>query len=210
MVQMTDFFKSNGLDHIPLIWKTYSNLKIRRKDDRTDNWVKECVEKIKEKYSDAQWKNALMFRGYIQLHDRHTDKKGILSSSEAMIDFILRKGSVPRINTFVDIYNTISALTGVSIGAHDTGNFVGTPRLEVLDKDYRFKIIGGRGEDLAKKGEYCYMDDEGILCRMDIKQSDRTKITESTTDVLVFFQGHESLGEDELKKAVDLLESVHP
>jgi len=127
---------------------------------------------------------------------------------QTIADFILKKGSVPNINTFVDIYNAVSALTGVSMGAHDISKLAGTPRLEILAEDQQFKIIGRGGKDIARKGEYCYVDNKGILCRMDIKQSERTKVTEKTRHILGIFQGHKYLGEDDLRKALELLDEA--
>ena len=110
------------------------------------------------------------------MHDRYTEKKGIPSSSAGLIDFILEKGSVPKINTFVDIYDVVSSFTGISIGAHDIDKLEGTPKLDIIKQDMQFKMIGGGKDGVARKGEYGYIDEKGILCRMDIKQCDRTKV----------------------------------
>jgi DNA/RNA-binding domain of Phe-tRNA-synthetase-like protein len=128
------------------------------------------------------------------------------SSSERIVDFILKRGSVPNINTFVDTYNLVSGLTGISIGAHDLSKIEGNVRLEVLSADTRFEVVGGGRYDTARKGEYSYVDEKGILCKLDIKQAERTKITEKTHDVFVIFQGHEHLGEEALMEGVRLLD----
>lgn len=200
--------KSKELDHIPVISKTYSNLTIEKRNKQVDKWIKEHIKKIKEQYSNRNWKTSPIFEGYIELHDRHTEKKGIPSSSATLIDFILEKGSVPRINTFVDMYNLVSSYTGISIGAHDIDMLAGTPRLEIIKEDTPFKMIGRSKEDVARKDEYCYVDDKGIICRMDIKQCERTKVTESSKQVLMIFQGHWYLGYDDLEKGVHMLDDV--
>ena len=200
--------KSKELDHIPLISKSYISLRIQKKDKQVEKWIKEYVGKIKEKYSDPNWKNMLVFKGYIQLHDQYSQKKGIPSSSVGLIDFILEKGSVPKINTFVDIYNVVSSFTGISIGAHDIDKLEGTPKLDIIKQDMQFKIIGGRKDEVARKGEYGYIDENGILCRMDIKQCDRTKVTEDTKQVLMIFQGNPYLGRDDLKKGIRMLDEI--
>jgi DNA/RNA-binding domain of Phe-tRNA-synthetase-like protein len=200
--------KSTELDHIPVISKTYLNLSIKRKNKQVDKWIKEYIEKIKDKCSNHDWKNSPVFEGYIELHDRHTAKKGIPSSSAALIDFILEKGSVPKINTFVDIYNVISSYTGISIGAHDINKLEGTPKLEIIPVDMPFKMIGGSRDEIARKGEYGYVDEKGVLCRMDIKQCERTKVTENTTRVLMIFQGHSYLGYNDLKNGLHMLDKA--
>ncbi len=200
--------KSKELNHIPVISKSYINLRIKKKDGQVEKWIKEYIGKIKEKYSDYNWKNAPVFEGYIQLHDRYTKKKGIPSSSAGLIDFVLEKGSVPKINTFVDIYNVVSSFTGISIGAHDIDKLEGIPKLDIIKQDMQFKMIGGGKDGVAIKGEYGYIDEKGILCRMDIKQCDRTKVTEDTKQVLMIFQGNPYLGCDDLEKGIRMLDEI--
>ena len=134
------------------------------------------------------------------MHSRYTEKKGIASSSTRLIDFVLEKRSVPKINTFVDIYNVISSFTGISIGAHDIDKLEGTPKLEIIKQDTQLKMIGGGKDGVARKGEYGYIDEKGILCRIEIKQCDRSKVTEDTKQVLMIFQGQTYLGHNDLKK----------
>ena len=99
-------------------------------------------------------------------------------------------------------------MTGVSIGAHDVERLVGSPRLEVLDRDRTFVPIGGRGGGKGRKGEFAYVDEEGLICRMDIRQCDRTKTTDNTTSVFVIFQGHETIEAGLLERSVALLDEV--
>jgi len=200
--------KSKKLDHIPVMSKIYKNLRVKKRDNHVERWIKEQIEKIKDKYSDPSWKNSPVFEGYIELHDLYTSQKGIPSSSAGLIDFIFKKGSVPKINTFVDIYNVVSSFTGISIGAHDIDNLEGAPRLDIIKQDTQFKMIGGGKDGIAKKGEYGYIDEKGILCRMDIKQCERTKVTENTKRVLMIFQGNPYLGCDDLAKGIRMLDEI--
>jgi DNA/RNA-binding domain of Phe-tRNA-synthetase-like protein len=108
----------------------------------------------------------------------------------------------------VDLYNVISASTGISIGAHDVATLVGAPRLDILSRDTPFTVIGGNVRMTARKGEYCYLDDEGVLCRMDIKQCNRTKVSLTTATTLMFFQGHEQVTETQIEDAVGLFEQA--
>ncbi len=199
--------KSADLHSIPVLWKTYEGLVIQRRNSRVDAWVRKGTEEIKKTHSDAGWKDSALFRGYVAMHDRFSEHKGIPSSCEGLIDFIFARGSVPKINTFVDTYNTISAATGVSIGAHDADKLAGAPRLEILQRDLSFVPIGGRGTGTARQGEFAYLDDEGVICRMDIRQCDRTKITEATTRVFVIFQGHESMDTALLQRCIEMLDT---
>ncbi len=189
-------------------WKTYDGLVVQRRNRRADAWIAGRIEEIKARHARAGWKDSPLFRGYVAMHDRFSEDKGFPSSCEALIDFILARGAVPRINAFVDTYNTVSAATGVSIGAHDADKLVGSPRLEILQRDVSFVPIGGRGAGTARRGEFAYLDDEGVICRMDVRQCDRTKITETTTRVFVIFQGHESMDTALLQQSIDMLDNA--
>ena len=46
------------------------------------------------------------------------------------------------------------------------------------------------------------MDEEKILCRMDIKQCDETKITKETKEFMIYVQGNKSVDFDYLQKAL--------
>jgi DNA/RNA-binding domain of Phe-tRNA-synthetase-like protein len=200
--------KTDELKEIPMEWRVYGNLQIKKRNSGVERWVKEMVGEIKAKCNESPWKTSEVLKGYIALHDRFSMEKGIPSSCEVLTDLILKNGSVPHINTFVDIYNVISVLTGVSIGAHDTRNISGNARLLKIKKDTAFKPIGGRGEGMAKRGEFAYVDDAGVMCRMDVKQCNRTKITDKTRNVLVIFQGHAGIGENALHDSILLLEEA--
>ena len=53
------------------------------------------------------------------------------------------------------------------------------------------------------RGEYACMDDEKILCRMDIRQCDQTKITKDTESFIVYVQGNKNTEKDYLYKALN-------
>lgn len=204
--EQLELVKATELDEIPVVWRIYSGLTITRRNKTVDEWIHKHEQSVKDRYLDKDWRKRLMFSGYVRLHDRFSKTKGMISSPEKMIGFILKEGSVPRINLFVDIYNAVSALTGVSIGAHDVREIAGHVRLEVLESDVPFEVIGGGRYSIARKGEYGYTDDKGVICRLDIKQAERTKVTEMTRRALVIFQGHPDLGEESLRQAVHLFE----
>jgi DNA/RNA-binding domain of Phe-tRNA-synthetase-like protein len=200
--------KTDDLKEIPMECRVYRNLQIKKRDNNVERWVKERVGETKAKCNESPWKTSEVLKGYIALHDKFSMEKGIPSSCEVLTDLILKNGSVPHINTFVDIYNVISVLTNVSIGAHDTRNISGNARLLKIKEDMAFEPIGGRGEGMAKRGEFAYVDDAGVMCRMDIKQCNRTKITDKTRDVLVIFQGHAGIGENVLHDSILQLEEA--
>jgi len=205
---MAQSVKLVNFTDIPMIWKIYNGVIIQKRNRRVETWTKEKISQVIDMYSGEGWRDAPKFSGYVTLHDRYSATKGIPSSLENIMDTLLKRGSIPHINTFVDIYNVVSLLTGISMGAHDTDRIVGDAHLEFIREDMRFRMVGRGNEDVAGKGEYGYTDSRGILCRLDIKQSDRTKITEKTHNVLVIFQGHDHMGDETLRQGLQLLDEA--
>jgi len=200
--------KDKQLDKIPTIYTTYRNIKIKKKDANVQKWLNEMVEKIITRYNEENWYKSPTFTGFIKLHNEFSSQKDLISSSQSLVSDIKEAGEIQNINTFVDIYNAISALTGVSIGVHDINEISGNPKLKILDEDQEFTVIGGKEKATAYKGEYAYIDDKGILCRLDIKQSNRTKISEKSKNIFVILQGHDSLGEGVLEEAKKMLDEA--
>lgn len=200
-----DFAQAKELEKdIPVISKMYNGVSIKRKRSNVSAWVKKLENKIDKKYG-PKYAKKKEFEGFRELHGRYSEM-GFTPSSENLVAFVKEKGSLPNINTFVDIYNAVSAYTGVSIGAHDVAKLQGDAKLSILDDDVKFITISEGEPSTARKGEYAYTDDYGILCRLDIKQGQRTKVTEKTTDVLIIIQGHKDLPKDKLQEAMELLD----
>lgn len=201
-VRTIHFEKDAAVRNIPTAWTVLPNVEIKKNRSRKlDSWIKSVEDKVKAKYSDTTWKEEPKFRDFRTLHEKY-GTEGIPGSGEDVINFILEKGKVPEINNVVDLYNTFSAFTGISIGAHDIEKISGTPRLTILKKDTPFQHATTGEKDTAEKGEYAYVDDRGILCRLDIKQGNRTNLTTESRHVLVLFQGNETLNEKYLKKQI--------
>ena len=205
-IKEINFLIEEELKEIPVIWKSFNNIIVKRKSPKVKRWVSDLAEKTIKKYSEENWHKKEIFKKYIDLHNRYSKEKDVVPSSQVLVEAIKEKGKIPNINTLVDVYNAVSALTGVSIGVHDISKIEGNVKFEILKKNQLLKTIRKKDKFFAKKGEYAYTDNTGVICRLDVKQSDRTKVTNKTTDILVIMQGHEALPKEELEKAMRLLE----
>ncbi|MDD3661794.1 MAG: phenylalanine--tRNA ligase beta subunit-related protein, partial [Candidatus Dojkabacteria bacterium] len=196
------FSKEASLADIPTEWAVFPGITVRRaRSKMLEKWIKDQVARIKESPDASSWKG---FRG---LHEKFTGSP-LPGSAEAIVTFIKETGTVPNINTFVDLYNVFSALTGISMGAHDIDKLDGQPRLTILTNDTPFRHATTNDQDLAKKGEYAYVDDRGILCRLDIKQSNRTAVTKDTRNILLLLQGNEQLTQQDLEKGLSAFQKL--
>jgi methionyl-tRNA synthetase len=204
-----EFTQSEALKSIPVITSTIQNIKVKKLDPKVNTWVEEQESEIKRTFANDNWQESPLFTGYTDLHNKYSNELSFATASENLVELLKTKGALPKVNNVVDIYNAISAKYGITIGVHDIAKLEGQPKLTILEKDMDYQTIGGKIKDTAKTGEYAYTDDKGIICRMDVKQCDRTKVSEKTKDLFIILQGHDNLGEAVLKQAMAELLDVY-
>lgn len=120
-----------------------------------------------------------------------------------LLEIIQKSGKLPNINRVVDSYNIISAKYQLSFGVHDIAKIDGATRLTTTTGEEHYIPLGGSDKVVVGAGEYAFVDEKDILCRMDCKQCEKTKVTSSTRDLLVYVQGNTSVTDDQLQKALD-------
>jgi len=112
-----------------------------------------------------------------------------IAAPEALLRLLHRRGHLPRINLLVDIYNMVSADARLAIGAHDMRYVEGDVRLAATTGAETFTPIGAPKSLAVPAGEYAYMDEKDVLCRLEVRQCDRSKVTEQTTSCLLIVHG---------------------
>jgi len=130
---------------------------------------------------------------------------------EWLLRLIQKSGSIPNINNVVDCYNIVSAETLLSIGAHDLDHITGDVQFKICNGSERYTPLFGTETEPVNPGEYACMDDKKIICRMDIKQCDETKITKDTVRFMIYVQGNSAVTDENvlkgLQKVCDNLEN---
>ena len=132
-------------------------------------------------------------------YKRFYDELGIadaLSPAEHLLRIIERTGGIPNINNAVDCYNIVSAETLLSIGAHNLDAIKGNVQFKRTTGDEKYIPLGKSEPEKVLPGEYACMDDEKIICRMDIKQCEETKIAKGVTKFIVYAQGNKETTEE--------------
>lgn len=132
-----------------------------------------------------------------------------LSSPENMLNQVLRSKRFPSISPIVDVYNYVSLKTRLSLGAHDLARTDGNITLRLLNGSERFVPLGGTVADRVQAGEYGYCDDSNeVLCRLEVRQVEKTKVTPETTDCFFIVQGNEETDDACLDAATNELGAV--
>lgn len=99
------------------------------------------------------------------------------------------KGSIPRINKLVDLYNYFSLKHLVPMGADDLDKVKGDIKLVLAKGTEKFVPFGGESGN-PDKGEVIYKDDKGVLCRRwNWRESATTKIDLDTKNAIIYIEG---------------------
>jgi len=81
-------------------------------------------------------------------------------------------------------------LARLALGAHDARGIRWPVALRRTRGDERFLPLGASAPEPVRPGEYAYVDQEEILCRLECKQVEKTCVLESTRDVFFILQGN--------------------
>ena len=130
--------------------------------------------------------------GFRALHDAigRSNRKNV-ASPESLLKLVLQTGGLPQVNLLVDIYNLVSVKTRLSLGAHDLRTISGNVQLRLTDGSETFWPMGSDKPKVVSPGEYAYIDDaRNVLCRLEVRQCERTKISLDTADCFFIVQGN--------------------
>ena len=145
--------------------------------------------------------------GFRALHDAigRSNRKNV-ASPESLLKLILQTEGLPQVNLLVDIYNLVSVKTRLSLGAHDLSAINGNVQLRLTDGSETFWPMGSDKPKVVSPGEYAYIDDaHNVLCRLEVRQCERTKISLNTTDGFFIVQGNARTAETYLHEATSEL-----
>ncbi len=125
-------------------------------------------------------------------------------SAEALCRRIIREIPVYKVSTLVDIINLVSIRSGFSIGGFDSDKIQGDVELGVGTSEDEFEAI--RRGLLNVEGLPLYRDQLGGI-GTPTSDNERTKISESTTHLLMIINGYSSKSglEEAANHALELL-----
>jgi len=176
----------------------FREVNISNRSSLLERMKKELVEKMQTQ--DIS-KNPIL-EEYRKLYTR-VGIKGHLPPAEHLINIIKNNKRLPNINTLVDSYNLVSVKTFLSIGAHDADHIQGDVTFRLTNGSEKYTPLGENKPIKVSIGEYACMDEEKILCRMDIKQCNETKITKETKEFIVYVQGNKAVESEYLQKSFE-------
>ncbi len=181
--------------------------------DLTDEykvWRKEKVANLIEKYKDYDIKSEPIIEGFYELHQEvGVPRRKNLPASENLIRLLTKREELISINKAVDIYNILSIESKLCLGAHDIDKVDGNVTLKITDGTEKFLPLGSEELKPVKAGEYSFVDDNNdVVCWLDIRQVDKTKVTEDSKNVLYLIIGNKETKDEDLEKVTNDLISL--
>lgn len=163
-----------------------------------------------ERYKDVDVHQDPILEGFYLLHD-HTGvkRRKNIPASENLIKLLQKHGSLTYINKVVDIYNLISLDSKLALGAHNIDRVSGNVTLRFTDGTERFVPLGQTEPVAINPHEYSYIDDSNeVLCRLEIRQVQKTLVDETARNVFYIVQGNDATSDELLhqtaQKIIDL------
>ena len=180
---------------------------IRGLDNATENeeWLKRreaWIKELLERYRDIDVHQDEILEGFNLLHD-HTGvkRRKNIPASENLVKLLLKHGTLAYINNVVDIYNIISLDSKLALGAHNIDHVSGNVTLRFTDGTEHFVPLGQTEPIAVNPHEYSYIDDSNeILCRLEIRQVQKTLVDETAKNVFYIVQGNEATPDELLHK----------
>ena len=166
--------------------------------ERREAWIKELL----ERYHDIDVHQDEILEGFNLLHD-HTGvkRRKNIPASENLVKLLLKHGTLSYINKVVDIYNIISLDSKLALGAHNIDHVSGNVTLRFTNGTERFVPLGQTEPIAVNPHEYSYIDDSNeILCRLEIRQVQKTLVDETAKNVFYIVQGNEATPDELLHK----------
>ena len=107
----------------------------------------------------------------------------------ALIRNIQHRGSIPCINSIIDIYNVEALNSFLAIGGHDFDKIHDYIEFTVSEREDIFLPILSTEKHVTKT-DYVYRDEKGILAWLDVRDGENYKFDDKTKNAIFIIQGN--------------------
>jgi DNA/RNA-binding domain of Phe-tRNA-synthetase-like protein len=150
----------------------------------------------------AAWRRA--FRAF------GVDPTAYRSAAEALLRRLTKQGSIPSINTLVDIGNLVSIRHALPVAMFDQGAVTGGTTVRFATGAESFTDLGSGERESPEPGEVIFVDEAGLVSarRWCWRQSAESASGPTTTEILVTVEGHHEGAVSDIAAAVADLEGL--
>ena len=202
-MNMNFYVKTDVLDSgVKILFAVMEGIDNTRVSEEWNAYRNQKIHELYEQYKDMDVHADPILEGFNILHDKTgVKRRKNIPASENLIRLLVKHQGMSYINLAVDIYNLISLESRLALGAHNMDKADGNVTLRFTDGTERFVPIG-LGEPIpVRPHEYSYCDDANeVLCRLEIRQVEKTKVDEAAKNVFYIVQGNEATDESLLKE----------
>lgn len=165
-------------------------VKVEKKSEELEEFKEEVKENVREEHDLESLKDVPIFRTYRDFFwEIDIDPTKTRPAAEALTRRVLQGKSLPTINTLVDAYNLASLTSGVPLAAFDHDSLEGDLLMRFAQEGEEFLGIGMDKPTELSGGEIVISDSEKLIAIYPYRDSEKTKITMSTNDVLFMVCG---------------------
>ncbi len=195
-VSFSNDFKKLGS---PVVFAKIHGVKVVNKKNALEK-IKSALEKEIKKTS---YENNKVLNGYDELYSSiGLNPSEFVTPGKKLVKLVKKNGKFPKINSVVDAYNVVSAKYLVAVGVHDLDKISGGVKFHLTSGGEKFVPLNKEKPVKVNKGEFAFSDDKEILCRLDVMQCNKTKVSKQTKNLLVYVQGNKQTSKKYLNTAL--------
>ena len=177
---------------------------VEKENEQILKLKKSVYEDVRNKYNIETLKDNPIVRAYRDFYwNLDIDPTKTRPSGEALLRRILHGREPPRISTVVDGYNLASMKTIIPISGFDKDSLNPPFQIRFAKNDETFTEIGINKPMSLTDKMLVLADEKQILCLYPYRDSDHTKITEQTQNLLIVGYGAPGIPEQQLNEAVE-------
>lgn len=177
-------------------------VRVRESEERLKRFAEGVYDEVRRNYKLESLKDVPIFRAYRDFFWRvGIDPTKVRPAAEALIRRILSGKPIPSVNNVVDAYNLASIKTCIALAAFDEGQLKGELTLRFAREGEEFLGIGMKKPMRLGGGEVVVADEEKLVAIYPYRDSDLSKVVESTKNVLLLVCGVPGIGWDMLARA---------
>jgi DNA/RNA-binding domain of Phe-tRNA-synthetase-like protein len=138
------------------------------------------------------------------------DPTAYRSAAEALLRRLIKQGSIPSINTLVDIGNLVSIHYALPVAVFDLRSIADGLTVRFAAGDESFTDLGSGATERPEPGEVIFVDGAGHVAarRWCWRQSAESASSASTTDVLLTVEGHHAEARRDIEAALADLDAL--
>lgn len=179
---------------------------VEKRSRELEEFKKGIIKDVRGKYELDELRNNPIFRRYRDFFwSINIDPTKTRPASEALTRRILQGKPLPIINTLVDAYNLASLDSGIPLAAFDYSVLKGGLLMRFARESEEFQGIGMGKPIHLDGGEIVISDFEKLIAVYPYRDSDETKITLDTRDVLFMICGAPEIDEGTLRNAEETM-----